>query len=195
MVMPLAGRVVAAVAGALLVLTAWASVTGTLIVSRSVGSWLTRWVDRIVNGAYRLATKKMVEYRRRDRLMATQAAAILLSREPASRPGARSCWPARTTRWDRACRPSIRCPTCTPSGNAGPRALPKATPLREADFPVEREAADAWPDFVGWRVNYEAAAYAVAAAVDAVPALWSGPRGTPTAAIPPIRPGLGRPPT
>ncbi len=38
--------------------------------------------------------------------------------------------------------------------------------------------SQAWPDFVGWRVNYEQAAYAVAAAVDAVPALWSGPRGT-----------------
>jgi hypothetical protein len=66
--------------------------------------------------------------------------------------------------------------------------------MREVDFPVEREPADAWPDFLGWRVNDEAAAYAVAAAVDAVPALWSGPRPTPTAMIPPIRPALGRPP-
>ena len=54
MVMPMAGRVVAAVAGGLLVLAAWASVTGTLIVSRSIGGWLTRWVDRIVNGAFGL---------------------------------------------------------------------------------------------------------------------------------------------
>jgi hypothetical protein len=66
--------------------------------------------------------------------------------------------------------------------------------MREVDFPVERDPADAWPDFVGWRANYEAAAYAVAAAVDAVPALWSGPRRAPTAAIPPVRPALGRPP-
>src|SRR5258708_3466417 len=79
MVMPLAGRVVAAVAGALLVLTVWTSVTGTLIVSRSVGSWLTRWVDKIVNGSYRLATPRMDEYRRRDRLLSTQAAASLLT--------------------------------------------------------------------------------------------------------------------
>ena len=55
MVMPLAGRLVAAVAGGLLVLTAWASVTGTLVVSRSVSGWLTRRVDRIVNGAFGLA--------------------------------------------------------------------------------------------------------------------------------------------
>jgi hypothetical protein len=64
--------------------------------------------------------------------------------------------------------------------------------LREVDFPIERDAADAWPDFVGWRVNYERAAYAVAYALDAVPALWSGPRRHATAAIPPIRPEPGR---
>ena len=50
--------------------------------------------------------------------------------------------------------------------------------MREVDFPIERDPAEAWPDFVGWRVNYEQAAYAVAAAVDAVPALWSGRAGT-----------------
>jgi hypothetical protein len=49
-------------------------------------------------------------------------------------------------------------------------------------------------DFVGWRINYEQAAYAVAAAVDAVPALWSGPRRHGGPAIAPIRPPLGRPP-
>ncbi len=51
--------------------------------------------------------------------------------------------------------------------------------LEKVNFPVERTPADAWPDFVGWRVNYEQAAYAVAKAVDAVPALWSGPRRHP----------------
>ena len=67
--------------------------------------------------------------------------------------------------------------------------------MREVDFPIERDPADAWPEFVGWRVNYEEAAYAVARAVDAVPALWSGPRHPPVAAIPPIRPNQGRPPS
>jgi hypothetical protein len=62
------------------------------------------------------------------------------------------------------------------------------------DFPIERDPADAWPDFVGWRVNYEQAAYAVARAVDAVPALWSGPRRLPIDPIPPFRPSIGRPP-
>ena len=66
--------------------------------------------------------------------------------------------------------------------------------MREVDFPIERDPADAWPDFVGWRVNYEQAAYAVASAVDAVPAMWSGPRRHPVAAIAPTRPPTGRPP-
>ncbi len=51
MVMPLAGRVVAAVAGGLLVLVAVSSVTVTLIVSRPVSSRLTWWVDRMVDWA------------------------------------------------------------------------------------------------------------------------------------------------
>jgi hypothetical protein len=65
--------------------------------------------------------------------------------------------------------------------------------MRKVDFPIERNAEEAWPDFLGWRVNYEQAAYAVARAVDAVPAMWSGPRRHPVEQIPPIRPGPGRP--
>jgi hypothetical protein len=60
--------------------------------------------------------------------------------------------------------------------------------LKEVGFDIERDPADAWPDFVGWRVNYERAAYAIAAAVDAVPAMWSGPRRRPSDPIPPYRP-------
>src|ERR1700677_3590631 len=48
--------------------------------------------------------------------------------------------------------------------------------LRQVDFPVERPVEDVWADFLGWRVNYEAAAYALAWVTDAPPALWSGPR-------------------
>jgi hypothetical protein len=48
--------------------------------------------------------------------------------------------------------------------------------LTAVGFPVERTAAEAWPQFRGWRVNYEAAAYKLAFAVDAVPARWTGPR-------------------
>ena len=77
-VVPLAGRLVAAVVGALLVLTAWASAVGTLIVPRPVSSWLTRWVDRIVNGAFGLAAGAIANYHRRDRVLAAEAAAILI---------------------------------------------------------------------------------------------------------------------
>jgi hypothetical protein len=64
--------------------------------------------------------------------------------------------------------------------------------LRKVDFPIERDPADAWPDFVGWRVNYEPAAYAVAYALDLVPAIWSGPRRRPTPPVTPFRPPPGR---
>jgi hypothetical protein len=60
--------------------------------------------------------------------------------------------------------------------------------LASVDFPLERPSEEAWTDFVGWRVNYEAAAYALARAIDAPPALWSGPRRHPLPAIPPLRP-------
>jgi len=65
--------------------------------------------------------------------------------------------------------------------------------MREVGFNITRDPAEAWPQFVGWRVNYEHTAYQIAKAVDAVPALWSGPRHRPTPPIPPIRPAAGRP--
>jgi hypothetical protein len=63
--------------------------------------------------------------------------------------------------------------------------------LRKVDFPVDRPLEDAWVDFSGWRVNYEAAAYALALATDAPPALWSGPRRHEKKTIAPLRPPLG----
>jgi hypothetical protein len=371
MVIPLIGRWLAAVAGGLLVLTAWASVIGTLIVPRPVGSRLTRWVDRLVDGAFGLATAGLAEYRRRDRVLLGQAAAILLMqlaawlgvsfvgygllmwplvdgglgsafiiagsslftlgfREPGgvpsavvfaaaatglvivtlqiaylptlyaafnrretevsllnARAGVPSWGPellARThyalgsgtstlnalpdlyDRWERwaadvteshttylplvrfrsprplsswvtallavldsaalilalspKAAPVVPARLCLRSGftcfgqvaramgfdipeEADPNGrislsyqefLDAITRMRQVDFPIERDPADAWADFVGWRINYEQAAYAIAAAVDAVPALWSGPRRHGDPAIPPIRPPLGRPP-
>src|SRR5262244_3346613 len=79
MVVPLLVRWIAATVGIVLVLTTWTSVVGTLIVPRPVRCWLTRWVDRTVNRAFRLVTSAIPEYRRRDRVLATQAAAILLT--------------------------------------------------------------------------------------------------------------------
>jgi hypothetical protein len=66
--------------------------------------------------------------------------------------------------------------------------------LKEVEFPIEREPEEAWTEFVGWRVNYEKAAYAIAFAVHAVRAPWSGPRRHPDPVIYPLRPAPGRPP-
>jgi hypothetical protein len=369
---PLYGRSVAAVAGALLVLAAWASVVGTVIVPRPVGSWLTRWVDQVVTGAFWLATGVIADHRRRDRVLAAQAATILLGQLAAwlgisflgfalllwpfaaggitsaftvagssmftlgfaapagavpaaivfaaaltglvvitlqiaylpalyaafnrretevallnARAGVPSWGPellARThyalgsgvstidtlpdlyAQWERWAAdvaeshttylPLVRFRSPRPlsswvtallavldsaalllalSPDSAPvvparlclrggflcftqiaRAMGLEVPdepdpshgislsyqefldaigrMREVSFPIERDPAQAWADFVGWRVNYEQAAYAVAAAVDAVPALWSGPRRRGRTPIPPIRPPLGRPP-
>ena len=79
MVVPFAARCVAAAFGALLVLTIWQSVIGTLIVPRPVASWLTRLADRAVVAAYHVVIRPVSDYRRRDRILATQASAILLT--------------------------------------------------------------------------------------------------------------------
>ena len=50
------------------------------------------------------------------------------------------------------------------------------TMLYASGFPMERTAEDAWPDFRGWRVNYESIAYRLADRLVAPPAKWSGPR-------------------
>jgi hypothetical protein len=60
--------------------------------------------------------------------------------------------------------------------------------LRKVDYPIHRPLQEAWVDFVGWRVNYEAAAYALALTIDAPPALWSGPRRKEVEPIAPLRP-------
>jgi hypothetical protein len=369
---PLAARWVAAAVGALLVLTAWTSAVGTLIVPRAFSTWLTRWVDWIIVGAFRLATGAINEYRRRDRVLAAQAAAILLGQLAAwlatsligfwlllwpfesgglgsafsaagsalftlgfavpaggapsavvtaagatglvivtlqiaylptlysafnrretevallnARAGVPSWGPELLARTHYALGSGVSSIDTLPDLYArwevwaadvaeshttylplvlfrSPRPLsswvtallavldsaalflalsPKAAPtvparlclragfqcfnqvalamgidvpeetrvpgrisltyqefldaidrMRQVDFPIEREPEKAWPEFVGWRLNYEQAAYAVAFAVDAVPALWSGPRRDGRPAIPPIRPPLGKPP-
>jgi len=372
MVMPLAGRVVAAVIGGLLVLVSVSSVTGTLIVSRPISSRLTRWVDEAIDHLYQMVVARAPDYRRRDRLLATQAAAILLTQLAAwltvayvgfalllwpfaargvvsafvdagsslftlgfavpagavpavivflaaaigltiltlqiaylptlyaafnrretevALLNARGGFPAwgpellaRThyalgtdmstldtmpdlyAQWERwasdvaeshttylplvrfrspqalsswvtsllsvldsaalflalspKAAPEVPARLCLRSGfacfnriaramgfdipiEADPEAgisltyadfLDAVDRMREVRFPIERTPAEAWPDFVGWRVNYEQAAFAVASAVYAVPAKWSGPRRHPLEPIAPIRPPGGRPP-
>jgi len=60
--------------------------------------------------------------------------------------------------------------------------------IASTTFSLERTAEQAWPDFRGWRVNYESLAYALALRLDAVPAPWTGPRRTGDEPVAPIRP-------
>jgi len=373
---PEIARDVAAVVGGLLVLAAAISVVGTLIVPRPIGSWLTRWVDKAVNGGFRTATAPIRSYRRRDRVLAAEAAVLLLaqlaawlivfylgyallfwpfvpdittalitagpglwgiggigsaevagagpriiqdlsalsgiititlqisylpalygafsSRESeitllAARAGVPAWGPellARTRyalgsglstidtlpalyeRWEvwsaevaeshttylplvrfrspkprhswvvsllavldsaalylalsPGSAPEVQARLCLRSGlicfGEVARAMGLDVPaadapdmaagitltyeefleaverLREVDFPIEREPEEAWTEFVGWRVNYERAAYAIALAVHAVRAPWTGPRRPPDPVIYPLRPAPGRPP-
>jgi hypothetical protein len=48
--------------------------------------------------------------------------------------------------------------------------------LQDIGFPLERTAEEAWPDFRGWRVNYEATALALAERIVATPGPWMGGR-------------------
>jgi hypothetical protein len=67
--------------------------------------------------------------------------------------------------------------------------------LLDVGFEVERDAEAAWPQFRGWRINYESIAYALAAKTDAVPALWSGSRSWRSDPMPPSRPANRKPTT
>lgn len=66
--------------------------------------------------------------------------------------------------------------------------------LLAAGFPAERSVEEAWPHFRGWRVNYEAAAYAIADRVSAPPGPWTGPRRLfPGVVMTPLRPSDRQP--
>jgi hypothetical protein len=60
--------------------------------------------------------------------------------------------------------------------------------MRSQGYEFERTPEEAWRHFKGWRVNYEAVAYALAYKIEAVPARWSGPRRTSEAQIDVITP-------
>lgn len=60
--------------------------------------------------------------------------------------------------------------------------------LRRLEYPMQVPVRDAWPNYRGWRVNYDAAALALAYQLDAPPAMWSGPRRFTQTAMEPQRP-------
>jgi uncharacterized membrane protein len=60
--------------------------------------------------------------------------------------------------------------------------------LQAVGYEMERPPEEAWPHFRGWRVNYESLCYALAYTVDAVPAVWSGPRRTAVEPMLPVTP-------
>jgi hypothetical protein len=61
--------------------------------------------------------------------------------------------------------------------------------LAQVGFPMERTAEEAWPDFRGWRVNYETVAYHLCDRLTAPPAPWSGRRRhLRSGAVAPLRP-------
>jgi len=66
--------------------------------------------------------------------------------------------------------------------------------LESVGFPTERSAEEAWPDFRGWRVNYEQLTYRLADRLTAPPSPWSGPRRhLRSGPVEPMRPPQRRP--
>jgi len=60
--------------------------------------------------------------------------------------------------------------------------------IASTTFQMERTPEQAWPDFRGWRTNYESVAYALMDRLDAVPGPWTGPRATGDTEVAPVRP-------
>ena len=60
--------------------------------------------------------------------------------------------------------------------------------ITSTTFQIERSPEQAWPDFRGWRVNYESVAYALMDRLDAVPGPWTGTRANGDRMVEPTRP-------
>jgi hypothetical protein len=65
--------------------------------------------------------------------------------------------------------------------------------LRQVGYRIEVPDEEAWPNFRGWRANYDTTALLLARKLDATPAMWTGPRRWPSVPIPPRRPALRKP--
>jgi len=78
MMVPQYARYIAAVVGLFLVVIDCISLVGTLIVPRPVGGRLMAWVDRLVHVGFQLLTAPVMSYRQRDRILAAEAATLLI---------------------------------------------------------------------------------------------------------------------
>lgn len=76
----------------------------------------------------------------------------------------------------------------TPSNVSIEQFLDACRDLATLAYPMSRGPAAAYRHFRGWRANYEAVVYELAARIDAVPAPWSGPRRPPLPILQPKRP-------
>lgn len=114
-------------------------------------------------------------------LAVLDAAALDLSLRPsAARPEARL-----VLQMGRRCLRDLAGPTGAPSDTGEPDAglwltegafADAVRRLSEAGYPLERSAAEAWPEFRSYRLSYEAIAIHIADRVVAPPTRWSGPR-------------------
>lgn len=128
-------------------------------------------------------------------LAVMDAAAIQLSLDPESAPSeARLCLRMGFTALRRVAQ-TLRWPYDSDPKPEDPIELSydefaqAVSQLEDVGFPVERSVEDAWPQFRGWRVNYEALAYRFADFLMAPHAPWSGTRRhLPESVVPPQRP-------
>src|SRR3954452_6318810 len=73
-----AARVVLAIAGAALVILTGLSVVRALVIPRARPGGVSRSVDMIVDSAFRVVTRRLDDYEDRDRVLAGQAAGVLV---------------------------------------------------------------------------------------------------------------------
>jgi hypothetical protein len=140
---------------------------------------MMRRVHRTVIAALHVATRHLTDYRRQDRVLAGQAAAILLAQLAAWLAVAFAgyallLWPFATGGIASA---------LTEAGSSL-FTIGFFAPAGAAPVAVVFAASVTGLVIITLRVNYEQAAYAVAYATDAVPALWCGPRRSHTPSDP-----------
>lgn len=130
-------------------------------------------------------------------LAVMDAAAMHLALAPAAEPrqSARLCLRMGFVALDQIARtmglPAVEDPDPdTPISVEYEQFAEAVTMLHGLQYPIERTAELAWPHFRGWRVNYDTTALALARALDAPPALWSGDRRFPVKPLAPNRPAV-----